>query len=62
MKSLLIFFVAALLLRSAIITVCAMRWLFNYRLIGNKGADRFFSAAKALEQKSDWILAKNRLR
>jgi hypothetical protein len=58
MKSLLISFVAGLLLRSAIITVRVMQWLFNHRSISNKGADRFFCAAKALERQADRILAK----
>jgi len=62
MKPLLIFFVASLLLRSAIITVRAMQWLHNHRLISNKGANRFFCAAKTLEGQADRLLAKNRLR
>ena len=44
---------ARFLLRLAMVTIRLMRWLYNYRLIGQPATERFFRAAKWLERRAD---------
>jgi hypothetical protein len=47
---------ARLLLRTAIVCLRVMQWLYSHRLIGVGTADRFFQAARRLDRCA-WLIA-----